>query len=185
MIKILRNKDFNITDFLVDDVEGVNELKNTNGCAAGSTAYVVNTGQTYIKNNNGDWIAKIIDNSNNNNNDASSEEIGELIYEFEQELTEEEPLVAEGSRGFSIGFAEIGSLGSPKKKVKIKVRLGDESYEFDTAISTYEDISCPFTSEKYGSCELIPYGILTHINEAGGSFQTTNVYVSVNLIETK
>lgn len=27
MIKILRNKDFNITDFLVDNVEDVNELK--------------------------------------------------------------------------------------------------------------------------------------------------------------
>ena len=59
MIKILRNKDFNITDFLVDNVEDVNELKNTNGCAAGSTAYIVTTGETYIKKNNGDWVEKI------------------------------------------------------------------------------------------------------------------------------
>lgn len=30
MIKILRSRDFNIAYFLVDNVEDVNELKNTN-----------------------------------------------------------------------------------------------------------------------------------------------------------
>lgn len=56
MIKILRNKDFNITDFLVDDINGINHLANTNTCAAGSTAYVVETGETFVKNTNGEWV---------------------------------------------------------------------------------------------------------------------------------
>lgn len=49
MIKILRNRDFNITDFLVDNVEDVNELKNINWCGTGSTTYIVSLVETYIK----------------------------------------------------------------------------------------------------------------------------------------
>lgn len=55
MIKILRNRDFNITDFLVDNVEDVNKLKNTNWCEAGSTAYIVSLVETYIKKSKWDW----------------------------------------------------------------------------------------------------------------------------------
>lgn len=61
MIKILRNKDFNITDFLVDNVEGVNELSHTNTCSPGSTAYVIETGETFIKRVDGEWTAKVAD----------------------------------------------------------------------------------------------------------------------------
>lgn len=83
MIKILRNKDFNITDFLVDNVEDVNELKNTNGCDAGSTAYIISTGETYIKKNNGDWVEEIEDNSINseNTNETNSVNLSEYYYD--------------------------------------------------------------------------------------------------------
>lgn len=59
MLKILRNKDFNVTDFLVDDMNGVTYLANTNTCAPGSTVYVIETGETYIKNIDDEWTVKI------------------------------------------------------------------------------------------------------------------------------
>lgn len=72
-MKILKNRDFNMTDFLVDDIEDVAKLKETNNCDAGSTAYVINTGELYIKKNDGNWIAKVVATNNNNTNDDATD----------------------------------------------------------------------------------------------------------------
>lgn len=146
MIKILRNKDFNITDFLVDNVEDVNELKNTNGCAAGSTAYIITTGETYIKKTNGDWIEKVESNEENINSNDS--EMTKLAYSGSFATTPEafEKINVEipTSGLYLITFSYI--IQSIEGEEHIHLELGSD---FFVASGTYKDIG---TLSDSGCC---------------------------------
>lgn len=59
MIKTIRVKDNNIVDYLGDNTDSITELTNNSTCAPGSTCYLVETGETYIKKLTGEWTAKL------------------------------------------------------------------------------------------------------------------------------
>lgn len=59
MIKTIRVKDNNIVDYLGDNADSITELTNNSTCAPGSTCYLVETGETYIKKLTGEWTAKL------------------------------------------------------------------------------------------------------------------------------
>ena len=59
MIKTIRVKDNNIVDYLGDNADTITELTNNSTCAPGSTCYLVETGETYIKKLTGEWTAKL------------------------------------------------------------------------------------------------------------------------------
>jgi hypothetical protein len=59
MIKTIRVKDNNIIDYLGDNTDSITELTNNSTCAPGSTCYLIETGETYIKKLTGEWTAKL------------------------------------------------------------------------------------------------------------------------------
>lgn len=135
MIKILRNKDFNITDFLVDNIDGITQLANTNACAPGSTAYVVETGETYIKKNNGEWFVKLADK-------FGEPAAPKLTIEFFAQHIEglgDEPILIKGS---------FGEISIPKWTT-------DTTYYADVEIPLTEDIT--FSPYQVGGFHLTIY----------------------------
>lgn len=59
MIKTIKTRDNNIVDYLGDNADSITELTNNSTCAPGSTCYLVETGETYIKKLTGEWTARL------------------------------------------------------------------------------------------------------------------------------
>lgn len=59
MIKTIRVKDNNIIDYLGNNIDAITELTNNSTCAPGSTCYLVETGETYIKKIDNVWVVKV------------------------------------------------------------------------------------------------------------------------------
>ena len=59
MIKTVRTNDNNIVDYLGDNNSAIEELTKKSTCAPGSSCYLVETGETYIKKLTGEWMAKL------------------------------------------------------------------------------------------------------------------------------
>ena len=107
MIKTIRVKDNNIIDYLGDNTDSITELTNNSTCAPGSTCYLVETGETYIKKLTGEWTAKL-----------------ETKY-GEPQLNIEFDLDSTNDGGFSISgdFGTLAVEGGQKNTYNEKVKL--------------------------------------------------------------
>lgn len=194
MIKILRNKDFNITDFLVDNVEDVNELKNTNGCAAGSTAYIITTGETYIKKTNGDWIEKVETNDESNNTNDSNNGVTTVAVQADwmQNNPDEPDYIKNRIGGYTSTSYTTSSYKEETtcefepvegKNYKYQCAFSMSSAVFGVTLEIVWDGApylCPCLDDGYGNVSLLDPTKGGHCNEPFVLFYNDGIMLATN-----
>lgn len=161
MIKTIRTNDNNIVDYLGDNNSAIEELTKKSTCAPGSSCYLVDTGELYIKKIDKTWTQKVQDstggdaniseyfNTSFTPNDINANKIVLKIPEI--------TIDGEGnslSRAFFNGIQYTGSL-----KLNIKTKgIEDCSSMFDNSnlasldLSSFDTSNVTNMSYMFGNC---------------------------------
>lgn len=175
MIKTIRVKDNNIVDYLGDNIDAITELTNNSTCAPGSTCYLVETGETYIKKLTGEWTAKL------------ETKYGEpqLNIEFDLDSTNDGGLSVSGD--FGTIKAGAGQKNTYNEKVKLPITsniIVDEPKKHALIeITTYVDDKQVDYKEYNSVSGSIPDSVIILSNDLVSQYGITfasNVHIKVS-----
>lgn len=175
MIKTIRVKDNNIVDYLGDNTDSITELTNNSTCAPGSTCYLVETGETYIKKLTGEWTAKL------------ETKYGEpqLNIEFDLDSTNDGGLSISGDFGtIEVG---LGQKNTYNEKVKLPITrditVDEPKSHALIEITTYVDDKQVDYKEYTSANNSIPDSVIILSNDLVSQYGITfasNVHIKVS-----